>query len=471
MNNDEYYNDEEFQEILKNYEQAVSNGQSVYMDVDDLADIAEYYQGKGMYDEAHDAIERAFELDPKSTIVLCFKIHDALYNDNIEAAEEYLENIIDRESPEYVYSKAEILIAKEEIDEADSFLREKYVEVPPDEHQDFVLDAANLYSDYGYDEKAMEWMMRAHPDNTEDFKELMAHTLLGLGKYEDSERIFNELIDRDPFEKRYWNALASAQFMNEDYSASVTSSEYAIAIDPDDPEGMVAKANGLYRLENYEEALKYYERYSEKIPDDEFGFLHQGTCLINMGRYEEAVERLLQAERISPPDSYYLPEIYQEIAFAYSELRQLETALNYIDKTDNLDCDHIDMEVIKGHILLANDRYDEAEKMFKKAISDSGNAPRTLLRVIVSLYDNHYIEAAYKMFNKFFTFVNDGWTEGYAYMALCCWDLKRYDEFMDYLKTACKKNPTEARLVLARLFPDGMRPDNYYSYMDEKLKN
>ena len=106
--------------------------------------------------------------------------------------------------------------------------------------------------------------MRARQENTDDFKELMARTLFGLGKYDDSERLFNELIDHDPFQKRYWNALASTQFMKEDYSASVTSSEYAIAIDPDDPDAVVSKANGLYRLENYEQALTYFERYSRE---------------------------------------------------------------------------------------------------------------------------------------------------------------------------------------------------------------
>lgn len=467
---EEYFEDEEFQEILRSYEAAVSSGQSVYMDVDDLADIADYYQMKGMYDEAHEAIELAYGLDPTATSVLTYKIHEALSNNNVETAEEYLGKMLDRESPEYVYCKTEILIVKKQIDEADRYLREQYVEVPPDELQDFVLDAANIYSDYGYNEKAMEWMMRARPDNTEDFKELMAHTLLGLGKYKDSERILNELIDDNPFQKRYWNALASAQFMNEDYSASVTSSEYAIAIDPEDPEAIVAKANGLYQLENFEESLKYYERYSDKVPDDEFGFLHQGTCLINLGRYEEALERLQEAERIAPPDSYYLTEIYQETAFTYSELKQPDVALSYIDKTDTLDCDHIDMQVIKGHILLANDRIDKAELMFKKAIFDSGNAPRTLLRIIVSLYDNHYVNATYKMFHKFFKYVGNEWNEGYSYMALCCWDMKRFPEFLNYLKMACEKNPSEARLVLARLFPEDMKPEKYYDYMLERLK-
>ena len=470
MRNDEYFDDEEFQEILNEYEQSVKSGQTTFMDADDLTEIADYYQQNERYDEAREALDRAIEINPNALGVLDYQIHEALQNGDIEAAQHYLGNIMERESPEYIYNQAEILLVQNKVEEADLFLREQLQDVPPDEYQDYVLDVANIYTDYGFNDKAMEWMMRARHDNTDDFKELMGRTLFGLGKYDDSERIFNELLDKNPFQKRYWNALASTQYMKEDYGASITSSEYAIAIDPDDPEAVISKANGLYRLENYTEALSYYERYSRLEPDDEFGLLHQGTCLINLNRYEEAVERLLKAIEIAPDDSDMLVEIYEELGFAYSELHQPEKALSYIDKTDALDCDHDDMLVIRGHILLANNRLKEAEGMFKKALEQSGNEPRIMLRIIVSLYDNKYVEAAYTMFTRFFSIVDKNWTDGYAYMALCCWDSHRTEEFMNYLRLACEKNPQETRLVLSGLFPDNVVPQDYYSYMLEKLK-
>lgn len=467
---DGYFDDEEFREMLEDYERTVKSGQPVFMDVDDLADIADYYQQEGRYDDAQKALDRALELQPDSVVALNYQVHNAISQNDFEAAENYLSQIIDHDLPEYTYCRAEIWIAQEEVEKADEYLLEQFKECPQEEWQDFVLDVVNLYTDYGYSEKAMEWMMRAKQDGSDDFKEMMGRTLFGLGKYDDSERIFNELIDRDPFQKRYWNALANTQYMKEDYSASVTSSEYAIAIDPDDAEGLLAKANGLFRLENYEEALDYYRRYSEKEPDDEFGLLHQGTCLINLGQYEEAVKRLLEAEKAAPDDSPYLVEIYQELGFAYSELKMPETALYYIDQTEMLDCDHVDMLVVKGHILLGNGKLKEAEDMFRQAVKQSEDNLRTVMRIIVSLYDNHYVEAAYKMFRSFFKYVGKDWNEGYGYMALCCYDLKRDQEFLDYLEICCNRNPNEAKLVLSHLFPEGMKPEDYYGYMVKELK-
>lgn len=467
---DEYFKDEEFIELLNQYEQSVSSGQPVFIDADDLADIADYYNQNDRYDDAQQAMELVLELQPDSIVALNYQIHNSILSEDFKAAEDFLSQMVDQDSPEYIYCRAEIWIAQGQIKQADNYLRECFRDIPIEEYQDFVLDVANLYTDYNYHEKAMEWMMRAKHENTEDFKELMARTLFGLGKYDDSERIYNELIDDNPFQKRYWNALSNTQFMKEDYGASVTSSEYAIAIDPDDPESLLSKANGLFRLENYEEALVFFKRYAEHEPDDEFGLLHQGSCLLNMGNYAEATEMLKRAKEAAPEDSPYLVDIYEELAFAYSEMKMLDTALFYIGQTDTLDCNHSDINVIKGHILLANGCPSEAEQVFRQALEQSDDSMTTLLRIIVSLFDNQYNEAAYNMFHKLFAICPNDWKDGYAYMALCCYNLKRYDEFLTYLKKACEINPHETSTVISHLFPEGMKPQDYYQYIKDKMK-
>ena len=465
-----YFDSESFKKLLEQYENSVKSGHPVYMDADDLADIADYYHYEGRLEEAADAIELALQFNPDAIGPLLYKAREALSLNNFALARDYAERILVIDSTEYLYLLGEILICEGKSEEADELFRKQFLELPPDEQMDYVYDVANLYAEYNDYNKSFEWMARSQGDDSDDFKELMARTLFGIGKYEDSSRLFNELLDHNPYSKVYWNALANAQFMSEDYGASVTSSEYAIAIDPNDAESILTKANGLYHLENYEEALSYFEKYTEKNSTDEFGYLHQGTCLINLGRFEEAISRLLIAEENAPDNSQYLPEIYQELAFSYSELKQPETALYYIDKTEHLNCDHIDMEIIRGHILVANKRLQEAEFVFKNAIKKSGNAPKTMLRVMVSLYDNRYVSATYKLFKKFFNLVDDDWNEGYSYMALCCWDIKHYDEFIDYLKKAVDKNPREAKMVLGHLFPVGMKVTEYQQFIEESLK-
>lgn len=469
---EEYFKGEEFQELLESYEMAVQSGELPFMDADDLVDIADYYSMQGSLEEAMKAVDYALDFYPGATLPNVFKAREALMADDIPTAHFYADQIDDHDAPDYHYLQAEIWIAENRIDEADNYLRQYAHSVPPDEYQDFVKDCANLYINYGISDKAYEWLMRSKGDDSDDYKELMAHILFGLGKYKDSERIFNELIDHDPYSKYYWNALANAQFMNEDYAGAITSSEYAIAIDPSDAEGIISKANGLFRLGNYEEALKYYRRYSENIPDDEVALLHQGVCLVNIEHTEEALDVLQEALELALPDSEHLVAIYQELAFCYSHLKQPEKAMEMMEKTETLPCDHIEMLVVKGHLQLENGLVDEALECFKNAIVRSDNMPAVILRVIVSLYDNHYVNACYEMFQRFFRYVRQteqDYNEGYAYMALCCYDLGRTAEFLTYLREAARRNAYEARLVLGFLFPDGMEPKDYYQYMKDKL--
>lgn len=465
----EYFESEEFRSILNQYEESVKSGHPIYMDADDLADIADYYQYNDLPDKAGEAIKLALEYNPDAVGPLLYKAREALVANDFQTAEDYADRIEVTDRMESLFLRGEIMICQGEIEAADTYFIEQMKDVMTDEQMNYVYDVANIFSDYEQYDKAFEWMARSQGDDSDSFKELMARTLFGLGKYQDSERIFNELIDHNPYSIRYWNALASAQFMREDYSAAITSSEYAIAIDPKDPESLLSKANCLYNLGNYESALSYFRRFSEQAEEDEFGFLYQGTCLINLGRYKEAIGLLEQALDIAPEDSQYLPEIYQEMAFGYSELHDPDKALSYLDQTKTLDCDHISMEIIKGHILLANQRQQEASKVFREALAQSNESPKTMLRIIVSLYDNQYTQTSYTFLKRLLSDVPKDWNEGYSYMALCCRDLKKPDEFMHYLKLAAEKNPKEARMVLGVLFPEGTEPKDYYSYLMNKL--
>ena len=59
--------------------------------------------------------------------------------------------------------------------------------------------------------------------------------------------------------------------------------------------------------------------------------------------------------------------------------------------------------------------------------------------------------------------------DGYAYMALCCYEMKLYTEFLDYLKKACERNPKECKLVLSHIFPNEIEPKNYYAFLQGKM--
>ena len=470
--NEEYFESEEFKELLDSYEASLQTGGQPFMDADDLVDLADYYSNNGESDKATAAIEHALSLYPNATLPNVFKARGALAVGDIEAARGYADTISDHDDPDYHYLTAEIMIAEGRIEEADKYLRNYSKSVDADEWNDFIKDCANLYVDYDINDKAYEWMMRSKGDDSTDFKELMARILFGLGRYKDSERLFNELIDRNPYSLNYWNALASAQLLNEDYPNAINSAEFALAINPNDPDGLASKANGLMRLGNYEEALEYFKRL-EKIVPDELVLLNEGICLISMNRSKEAIDYLLRAAETADETAEVLSQIYMELAFCYANQKEYAKAMEMMDQCMEHPCELSDMTVIRGHLQLECGMVKEAEESFKKAIMLSDNAPSILLRIIVSLFDNHYISSSYEMFKKFFQVVNKSsveYVKGYSYMALCCHDLGKYDEFMEYLKKAVQLNPRETKLILGSLFPEAMEPSEYVGYMEHRFK-
>ena len=468
----EYFESEEFKEILRQYEESVKSGEHIYMDADDLADIADYYHYNNRIDEAEEAISLAMEYNPEAVGPMLYKAREALEAKDFETAEKYTDKIEPLDALEAVYLRAEILIQKNDIEKADSILSEYFKnEVPTDEYADFIKGVVQLYLDYNQYMKAFEWIARITGSDSEGFKELMARTLFGLGKYKDSEKLFNELIDKNPYSTNYWNALAGVQYMKEDYNAALTSSEYAIAIDPNDSDGLMSKANTLYTMGNYDEALVFFKKYSEKVPDDEFGYLHQALCLINKGKLEDSIKLFEKAISVAAVESVYLPEIYQEMSYVYNKLGDMDKSLWCIDMTDNLECDHIHMTVMRGHILLTNKKDEEARKEFNKALELSNNDPKIRLKIIISYHDNMHLNYAYNQYQEFFKTVGEGYNEGYAYFALCCKDMKKDDEFLCYLKKTCEYNPEETKAVLGEYFPEDLNPKDYYNYALEHLND
>lgn len=468
MQNDEYFRSKEFHALLDDYEECVKRGVPCIISSDDYTDIAEYYHiHDGNTLRAEQVIDTAIRLYPGTPSPLAFKARICLLkNDDAEEARRWAEQIEDHYDLEYYYIIAEILIVENKAEEANQYLHECYEQIDNDDDvEDFVYDVANLFCDYNLMPQAEEWIEKASDKQDPDYEEVKARILISRGHFEEGERMLNELLDSNPFAAPYWNSLASSQFQRSAFRDCIDSSEYSLALNPNDDEALLNKANGLYQLGNYQDAANYYERYSRLRPDDDTGELFLAICLLCQNRITEAEEHLKKAEKISLKTHRNLFEIYQELAFTESRLGKLQDALDYVDKTEALDCDHDEMLVLRGHILLEHGYIDKAQAAFSQAVKQSNASPHIFLRIAVSIYDNGFLPLAQKMFTILLSNVDaKTWDEGYSYLAACHHERGNKKEWLHYLKLAVKKNPAEAQNVLAEFFPEGMDPQDYFQY-------
>lgn len=456
--------------MLSDFEENEKKGVPTIIDSDDYVDIAEFYYNNGDIEHALQVVETAQQLYPDSAPPLLFKARiELIDNNDTEKASFYAEQIVDKTDVEYYYLIAEIMLNKGLSEDADTYLDGQYDNIDDEDKEYYLIDVATLFVDYDELELAEKWYRRCTDHDLIEYKELKARLMMNRGEFETSKKLYQELIDSDPYSTNYWNSLASSQLFSNDIEASIDSSEYSIAIDPNNALGILNKANGLYNLGNYEEALKFYKRYNELCPDDDSGEMLIGLCHLLLENFEEAVTHLRKASESADKDLPNLIDIYKDMAYALCRLERVDEGMTILDKVEELGCDSNELLVYRGSLLLGCGRFEESKAYFMKALEESGCKPEIFLRITITFYESGNLVLAYKMFNIFYKH-KQYLQYGYVYFAACCYDLGRYREFLKYLKIAVRQTPSEAKDVLGMLFPDGTKPDDYYEYMKKKLK-
>lgn len=464
---DNTYQNKKFRENLKKFEEAQSLGKSVYLEPEEITDIAGYYYVLGNVGKAISTIEYAIRMFPGALSPLVYRARIALLAENDPVkADEFAEMISDKSDLDYFFIKAEIMISDSRIDEADTYLKEVYEQLDDTDKADFVIDTAMLYADYEIVDKAQEWLDLSTEYEASDYQELQGRIEMFKGNFDESERIFNRLIDTNPYSALYWNHLASSQFLHNDIQESIKSSEFSLAINPDDDEALLNKANGLFKLGNFIEAEKCYRRFIETCPGDEMGEMYLGITLLNQNKLNEGLVHLLKAEQLSPVGSKNLRDIYIELIYTLSSLHRYDECQKYITLFEQLEETSKDEAyVLRGHVHLLRGDMQEAVKLFQQAIESSHGAPDIFLRIGISVYDCGYFDLSYKMFHTLFSIVDDEWKDGWSYLALCCKELGKNEEYVEAVRRACELNPDEARLVLGDFFPPTLSPEQYVDYI------
>ena len=469
---EELFKKDRFKRNLKQYEEAMKEGRTVFMDIDDLTDIIDYYNYDGLVDDANNVADYALALYPGSIGPLVFKTRQALVENNYEKARDLCEQIEDKSDVDYFYLRAELLIAEGKTQEAEDLLLARYEETDRDEHDNFCLDVGALYIDYGYSTPARQWLERMRDWDNNERLEIIARVHTNAGEYEDATECLERLIDHNPFVSRFWNMLALIQLCNGEYPECLSSAEYSLAITPNNSDGLWCKAKALLGMNETEGALEYYRRFLERIPDNARAEADMGSCYLQLSNLERARECLLLAETHADcSDNMLMVQIYDDLAYVYSCMQQLEKALYYLGKAedyeneDNLPGHDPNRIVLVGHIYLQNHQKDKAIELFDQAIEMSEENPEVMLKVCVSLYDQGEYETSIAYFRHLETNMPKGWKFGFSYMAGSLLKTRQLNEGVEYLKKACLLNSREVKLVFGDMFPAGMPCEDYYDYI------
>ena len=467
MTND-FNNNRELEENIRKYEEAKKNGTSIFLDADQLADIAEHYYMSGRKDDAMQTIEYAISMFPGSVLPLCFLAREALAENNIAMAERLARQIDDKQHIEYLFLLAEIMLAKSECKQADIWMEQCYEDTEEAERDGVAIDTANLFFDYEQYDYCEKWLNKCSDKSTVNYRSLQTKLAWIRGNHDECQQLLNKLIDEDPFCCEYWNNLASSQFLNNELTKSIESCEYSLAIEPNNSDALLLKANCLCALTNFEEAAHYYEQYAEQNPYSEIGEMFFGICLSNLGKYEEALLHFSKALDICPMTSPNLSQLYKEYAYALACLKRLEEALALLDSSSSLpDSEASGLLAFRGICYLINGKIDEADLYFTQALNTATEelVPQIRLDIATAILDNSSPEWAYEILHEAYNGdASNNLTYGWGYYALSCHETGHWEEFLYALEKVCTINPTEAQQALGDIFPPGLPVEDYVSY-------
>lgn len=456
---DNYFKSKKFKEILANYKDFVNNDSSVILGAEEFADVAQYFHDKNNDEEALKAIDTALDLYPGSVAPLAFKSRYALLEEHdSQKADDIAEEIDDHNDPDYILLKAEIMIADARIDEADEYLENAYEQFYDDDYyDDMPLDVATLFADYEEAGYASKWLERSDEKDEPDYDYTKARILMYNGQFDESIEILNKLVNDEPYQSSYWNMLASAQLLAGKLSDSVTSSEYALAIDPEDQEALLNKANGLMGLENYKEAEKLFRQYTELSPKADNGYLMVALTIMAQDRYQEAVQWFAKALEVNSnvPNQPWQDraEILFQMAMLENYLEHFDKVHEYLDKLadvykDNLSYDMDEMgnrlaevDCAHGHTYLEEEKIDEAAEWFDQAVTDSNADPRIYVKIAASAYECGYVQYAYGILHELIYENGVEDSLGLKYLAYCCRALGKDGE-LKWAEEKTKKNIT-----------------------------
>ncbi len=331
--------DKKLIEMADRYEMAKANGQPIYFDAEDFADLAEWYTRHNKYKSARILLEYALTLHPGNTSLLIELAYEHLDKRRVVEARKIAQEI-EEVRDDAIILQARLLLEEGKPEEAElelDKLEDKFSSVN-------VIDIAYMYLDAGDTDKTREWLThwRWDPDNI-DYCAITADLLSATGEYEKAIVYFNKLIDSNPYSASYWYGLARCHFELQDFEKTIEACDYALVSDDELGDAYMLKGYAYSSLHNADKAMECYTmalKHHAITPT----LMHtlMGVTRIDAGEWEEGYEHLKIVIESSQntKDPLMTSTVFSNAALCLKNLdmeKNKELIIQYCEKAIELD--------------------------------------------------------------------------------------------------------------------------------------
>jgi tetratricopeptide (TPR) repeat protein len=462
-----YFNDPEFLECLQKYEQARQNDEPIYMDAEDLTDIAEFYMTQNREEEANQAISLAISLHPNSVDPQIFLARQQMFHDNLDEAIRIANSIPDQNDRETIFLWTELLIRSDKPDEACQLIIIK-LDDQEDDKAMFLYDAACIFMDYQHYEIAYKLTRKLEKDfpKYKKLKKLKTDLLMAQEKYDEAIALLQDIIEEQPYSTSAWKTIAEAHVGKSNYMEALDCAEYCLAINPEHTQALMIKAHSLFHLNHLEQAHEIYQKLRDIMPEDGRLYYMDAVTLANMERFDESREALEKALKYTAQYDEDRIQVLMHKAYIESKCHNIDEALKALEDAMKLSKGQGEMEyhLLMGEILLENDREQEAAEQFEIAYNESQNRQQTLLTIGIAYAETMHYDTALSLLETYMEEYKE--KEGVVaipYLAYCYKKLHDQENYLKYLRKAASADREITEFLFADDYPS-IQPEEYYLY-------
>lgn len=295
MNNDkEYFDTQEFRDLLRRYEQMRRENNSLYFETDQLADILSYYLFHEKAQEVEEVYTFAKRLHPGSPEITKMEVRMLLSYGRPEAALPLLDKLKYAEDEETLLLKAEAHFAIKDYKTARSIARKLLRSSTITDEVSY--EALEILLDCGFAQEVLsaadEGLYR-HPDSR-NLLEVKAESLIELQRTDEAIEIYNRLLDDTPYSTFYWEQLGHIYFMIRRFGKALECFEYETTIDESIEYAKMMQAYCYHHLQDYKRSKELFSSLGEKYPKSIIPDFYSALATAYSGETKAAIEEFLR---------------------------------------------------------------------------------------------------------------------------------------------------------------------------------
>ena len=522
----DYFQSKEFKEILKSYESKKDKGESLYLDADDFADIADYYLNIDQPLSALEAIDMGLAVHPDEEVLLIVLSATFIYERRYDKAENVL-NKLDAGNSDVKYQIAQLQYAKYgDLEKAEKTWRE-WMEMnnggrstEQQQRENYIHIISSLAELRDVDDeisgKEDELSMKAVRKWVREYIDRFQP----LGKYDEDVQLtdicresnmadlmsemLTQILEEQPYLPKGWSNLALAQFIQKNYVQALDSCAFALAINPNDVEALLTKAHTLNAMGEKSASKPVFKEYLDK-GGEAIQAIPYAEALFMDGEKDAAVDELKWLSRYfdekrldtnkrwkeAQEHAAENPAVFQETGEMYEAFYDLYTKI-HTDISDlyhhngyykesiaanqkilNVDSKNSEAYFMIGINNLALGRYEEASRNFALALQWAKDQIMMGIDIALTFVLNNFDDFAIEVLNAISEVAENSESPFVknipAAKSLTYLKLGQTDQFLQFFKIACQQTPVLVRNVYEGFFPKEMPVSEWGDYAERNM--